>query len=204
MSIRPMGDRALLVEFADNEQVQRAAAATRADAGHLLAEIVPGHRTLLLVWARPPADRAIAQAAARAPAGAGEAAGDAPEPLVVPVTYDGPDLDHVASLTGMSPEEVVRRHAGAEYRVGFVGFAPGFGYLLGGDRRLRVARREEPRERVPAGSVAVAAEYSAVYPRASPGGWQLLGRTELKMFDPDRDPPALLAPGRGVRFRVAP
>jgi KipI family sensor histidine kinase inhibitor len=118
----------------------------------------------------------------------------------IPVTYDGPDLRDVAELAGLPLGEVVRAHVGSEWTVAFAGFAPGFAYLVGGDPRLAVPRRATPRTRVPAGAVAVAAGYSAVYPQASPGGWQLLGRTELAVWDLTRDPPALLAPGTRVRF----
>lgn len=114
--------------------------------------------------------------------------------------YDGPDLDEVAELTGLSPSEVVAAHTGCVWQAGFVGFAPGFAYLTGGDPRLVVSRRAEPRTCVPAGSVALADEFSAVYPRASPGGWQLIGRTDAVLFDVDRDPPALVPPGARVRF----
>ena len=117
--------------------------------------------------------------------------------------YDGPDLDEVARLTALSPEEVAARHLNAEYVVGFLGFAPGFAYLLGGDERLHVARRAEPRERVPAGSVALAGPYSGIYPRESPGGWQLIGSTTAILFDATRDPPALLVAGDRVRFVAA-
>ena len=120
----------------------------------------------------------------------------------VPVRYDGPDLEIVAELTGLDPQEVVALHTRAAYRVAFIGFAPGFGYLRGGDPRLAVPRRETPRERVPAGAVAVAAEYSAVYPTDSPGGWRILGRTDLVMFDPAREPPVLLTPGTRVSFEA--
>jgi KipI family sensor histidine kinase inhibitor len=116
------------------------------------------------------------------------------------VHYDGPDLQEVAELTGMSADEVVSAHCGAAWRVAFAGFAPGFAYLTGGDTRLQVPRRREPRTAVPAGSVAIAGEFSAVYPRSSPGGWQLLGHTDAVMWDVDRQPPALLQPGAVVRF----
>jgi KipI family sensor histidine kinase inhibitor len=118
----------------------------------------------------------------------------------IPVTYDGPDLAEVARLTGLPADEVVRRHAAAEYVVAFSGFAPGFGYLTGLPAELRVPRRDSPRTAVPAGSVAVAGEFTGVYPRRSPGGWQLLGRTDAVLWDPERDPPALLVPGTRVRF----
>ncbi len=106
----------------------------------------------------------------------------------------------IAQLTGLGVDEVIRRHQRAEYVVAFVGFAPGFGYLVGGDPALRVPRRSTPRTRVPAGSVALAGEFTGVYPREGPGGWQLIGRTEAVLWDLDRQPPALLAPGTRVRF----
>jgi KipI family sensor histidine kinase inhibitor len=116
------------------------------------------------------------------------------------VRYDGPDLHEVGRLMGLSPEDVAARHMGAEYVVGFLGFAPGFAYLLGGDGRLNVERRAEPRERVPTGSVALAGPYSGIYPRESPGGWQLIGSTTTALFDTTRDPPALLSAGDRVRL----
>ena len=118
----------------------------------------------------------------------------------IPVVYDGADLEAVAQLAGLSAEEVVERHTAAEYAVAFIGFAPGFAYLIGGDERLAVPRLPKPRERVPAGSVAIAGPYSGIYPRDSPGGWRLLGRTSLTLFDPERAAPALLATGDRVRF----
>jgi KipI family sensor histidine kinase inhibitor len=122
------------------------------------------------------------------------------EVIDIEVDYDGPDLDEVAELTGLSRDEVVAAHTGQTWQAGFIGFAPGFAYLSGGDPRLAVARRTEPRTSVPAGSVALAGEFSAIYPRSSPGGWQLIGRTDAVLFDVDRDPPALLPPGAVVRF----
>ena len=126
-----------------------------------------------------------------------------PEPgrrIEIPVVYDGADLEEVAQLVQLSPEEVVERHVAAEYVVAFIGFAPGFAYLIGGDERLEVPRRRRPRVRVPAGSVAIGGPYSGVYPRDTPGGWQLLGRTSVSLFDPERSRPALLASGDLVRF----
>lgn len=120
--------------------------------------------------------------------------------VVIPVTYQGPDLDEVARLTGLSAGEVVDAHTGTPWRVAFGGFAPGFAYLVGGDSRLQVPRRDAPRPRVPAGSVGLAGEFSGVYPRESPGGWQLIGRTDAVMWDVDREPPALLSAGATVRF----
>ena len=120
---------------------------------------------------------------------------------MIEVNYDGDDLDEVAGLTGLSRAEVIAAHTGRPWRVGFVGFAPGFGYLTSGDPRLTVPRRATPRTRVPAGAVGLAGEFCGVYPRESPGGWQLIGRTDARMWDIERDPPTLLRPGAWVRFR---
>ncbi len=195
MRLLPYGDRAVLVELPGSDAVRALHAAARALPG--VEELVPAERTLLVVAA--PADLAAVTAALRAlrpapvPAGAG--------PLVeLPVVYDGEDLADVAARTGLAPGEVVARHSGATYAVASTGFAPGFAYLSGLDPLLHLPRRDTPRVRVPAGSVAVAAGWSAVYPRASPGGWHMLGRTDAVLFDVDRDPPALLVPGTRVRF----
>lgn len=118
------------------------------------------------------------------------------------VVYDGPDLDEVARMTGLSADEVVAAHTATPVRVGFGGFAPGFAYLVGGDSRLHVPRRAEPRTRVPQGAVGLAGEFSGVYPRETPGGWQLIGRTDAVLWDVDRPLPALLVPGNWVRFRA--
>jgi KipI family sensor histidine kinase inhibitor len=126
--------------------------------------------------------------------------GAGPRLHTIPVRYDGPDLQHVAEQTGLSPSEVIRRHAEPEYLVYLLGFAPGFGYLGDLHPSLVLPRRSSPRTRVPAGSVAIAGAQTAVYPLATPGGWQLLGSTSLKMFDPARDPAALLKAGDRVRF----
>ena len=198
-AVRPVGERGLLVELADNRSAQQLARYVRARFAGRVQEVVPGHTTVLVVGREERLDP-------------GELAGWSPtddpapehtERLAIPVIYDGPDLAAVAATCEMSAEAVVRRHREARYTVAFLGFAPGFAYLIGGDPQLRPGRRDEPRERVPAGAVAIAGEYSAVYPRASPGGWQILGHTELAMFDPDRDPPALAAPGTAVRFSEA-
>ncbi len=197
VELRPAGDRALLLELADNAAAVRVAARLRAERPDLV-DVVPGHRTVLVTWE-----------GLRAPVGlealAEEALADSHQPagreVEIAVTYDGPDLDEVARLTRLSPEEVVERHRGAGYVVGFVGFAPGFAYLLGLDERLVVPRRSEPRTRVPAGTVAIAGPYAGVYPRESPGGWRLIGRTDAVLFDASRERPALMVAGDRVRFR---
>jgi KipI family sensor histidine kinase inhibitor len=122
-------------------------------------------------------------------------------PLTIDVVYDGPDIGELAYAAQVSVDDVVRLHATGEFHVAFCGFSPGFAYLRGIDRRLHVPRRSTPRTAVPAGSVGVAAGYTCVYPSASPGGWYLIGHTVTRLWDADRDPPALLTPGRGVRFR---
>ena len=192
--VRPAGDRALLLELADNDAAVRLAVRLRAERPDLV-DVVPGHRTVLVTWegdTRPDGIEALA------------VADDSPAPpgacVEIAVTYDGPDLAEIAQLTGLSPEEVVERHRAASYHVGFVGFAPGFAYLLGLDERLVVPRRSDPRTRVPGGTVAIAGPYSGVYPRESPGGWRLLGRTDAVLFDAAREPPALLLAGDRVRF----
>ena len=122
------------------------------------------------------------------------------DPLLIPVRYDGPDLPDVARETGLSVAEVIAAHTGTTWRAAFVGFAPGFAYLAGGDPSLRVPRRTESRTSVPAGSVALAGEYSAIYPRRSPGGWQLIGTTAAALWNVDAEPPAAIQPGSWVRF----
>ncbi|MFE9428187.1 allophanate hydrolase subunit 1 [Kitasatospora sp. NPDC006697] len=200
VTVRRVGEAALLLEVADQERVAALYArllAERAD-GTLgdLAEIVPAARTVLLDGVADPAALA-GRLSGWIVTGSGPVEG----PLVeLPTVYDGPDLAEVAELWGVGTEEAVRRHSGIEYRVAFCGFAPGFGYLTGLPAELAVPRRATPRAAVPAGSVAVAGGYSAVYPGPSPGGWQLLGRTAVRLWDTGREPAALLAPGTRVRF----
>jgi KipI family sensor histidine kinase inhibitor len=129
-----------------------------------------------------------------------EAAAPAGRLVEIEVRYDGEDLTEVAERLGLEVAEVVARHAAPIYTVACLGFSRGFPYLDGLDPVLRLPRRDTPRARVPAGSVAIAAEQAGIYPQTSPGGWHLLGRTDVPLFEPDRDPPALLAPGDRVRF----
>lgn len=209
------GEGALLVEWAatparaPNARVHAFANALRqADLEGVVA-LVPG-AVSLLVELDPLADvegaeervhTLLARAAPRQPVAAGRL-------REVPVVYGGgwgPDLEEVAAQVGLSPAEVVRRHSSAELVVYMLGFAPGFPYLGDLPAALALPRRPTPRERVPAGSVAIAGRQTGIYPRASPGGWHLIGRTPLVLFDARRDPPAYLAPGDRVRFRpVAP
>ena len=196
VTMRPAGDRGVLIELPDSAAAVRVARALTGRAE--LVDVVPGHRTVLVTWTGEGRPRELETVAAAAIAN-----GAAPDPgrrVEIPVVYDGPDLEEVARLAGLSPEEVVERHTAAEQMVAFLGFAPGFAYLIGGDERLEVPRLAQPRTRVPAGSVAIAGPYSGVYPRESPGGWRLLGHTTLSLFDPGRESPALLAVGDLVRF----
>lgn len=165
-----------------------------------VSDVVPAAATVLVSCVD--AD-ALAGAVARFGDVVPQHTGGAGDAVTIPVVYDGEDLDAVALASGLTVDEVVRLHTGAEYRVAFCGFAPGFGYLTGLPEALHLPRRPSPRTRVPAGAVAIAAEYAAVYPRPSPGGWHLLGATEHILFDPERRPPAVLQPGTSVRFREA-
>ncbi|MDL4816115.1 5-oxoprolinase subunit B family protein [Actinomadura opuntiae] len=197
MRILPDGDRAVLVELPGLEVMLGLYAALTQDPPRGVADVVPAARTLTLLL-DPSADPAEVAAAVRG-ARPGAAAGTA-ETVEVPVVYDGPDLAEAAALTGLTPDGVVAAHTGTPWRVAFTGFAPGFGYLEGGDPRLDVPRRGTPRVRVPAGAVGLAGRFSGVYPVESPGGWRLIGRTEAVLWDLDRDPPALFRPGAKVRF----
>ncbi|MFI7574567.1 allophanate hydrolase subunit 1 [Micromonospora sp. NPDC049497] len=213
MRIRPVGTHALLLDCAEPEpggtppgtpdvaarvEAWRAELWRRRDRGDLAAlEIVPAATTVLLDGVPDP----VATAAV--------VAGWTPEPLTttaaagsvdVPVTYDGEDLPAVADHWGVDVAAVVDRMAGTAFRVAFCGFAPGFAYLTGLPADLSVPRLPSPRPRVPAGSVALAGPYAGIYPTASPGGWLLVGRTTLTLFDVHADPPARLAPGTRVRL----
>ena len=203
MNLRPAGERALLVEVEDLETVHRLQAALRALDLPGVTELVPGYRTLLVV-ADPTHAGTLDELAATLPGlelpPAEALAGD---PVEIPVRYDGEDLEEVARLTGLDADEVVRRHTAPTYTVAFLGFSPGFPYLVGLDPALEVPRRDTPRTSIPAGSVGLAGTQTGIYPTASPGGWRLIGRTEVTLFDPARDPPALLAPGGRLRFTVA-
>ncbi|MFF0260231.1 allophanate hydrolase subunit 1 [Streptomyces microflavus] len=218
--VLPAGPHALLVELADGQHAEafHAELLRRRERGALpgVREIVPGARTVLLdgildgiqdrqrsggrvpsardrlarellSWQLPPLQREMHDA------------------VEIPVVYDGPDLDEVAALWGVGADEVPALHSRTAFRVAFCGFAPGFGYLTGLPERLHVPRRTTPRTKVPAGALALAGPYTGVYPRPSPGGWQLIGRMvdPAALWDPAREPAALLGPGTRVRFVAA-
>jgi KipI family sensor histidine kinase inhibitor len=207
----PLGDSALTLVFGDaidplvHARILAVARDLRAQPPRGVTEVVPAYTTLG-VWfdplSRDAADLAseLVEIAEQAEGREdGEAEG---RELVIPVRYDGPDLDDVASRLGLARDEVVRRHSEATYRVFMLGFVPGFAFLGLLDPSLELPRRSSPRLKVPAGSVAIAGRQTAVYPLDTPGGWHLLGRTDLTLFDPRREPPAVLGVGDRVRFEA--
>ncbi|MCJ8150051.1 5-oxoprolinase subunit B/C family protein [Shinella sedimenti] len=200
MRVLPVSLTTVLVELADLDETLALFAALQAEPIDGIEEMVPAARTLMIRF-RPeaisPATIAI-QVARRDLSACIEPSRHLVE---IPVRYDGEDLSDVAELTGLSVAEVIRRHTDSTFTVAFCGFAPGFGYLVGGDPALHVPRRKSPRTRVPAGSVAIAGAFSGVYPQESPGGWQIIGTTPVRMWDIDREPGALLQPGYRVQFR---
>jgi KipI family sensor histidine kinase inhibitor len=204
-AVRDYGDQALLLECDSTAEVLAWAKAVQQAGLRDVVDIVPAARTVLVTLTAPHAQAPTRHHLTQLHVGSEdiehEPAGGRAD-VVIDVIYDGADLDDVARLTGLSADEVVAAHTGAPWRVGFGGFAPGFAYLVDGDPRLEVPRRDEPRTRVPAGAVGLAGEFSGVYPRESPGGWQLIGHTDAALWDVDRPEPALLAPGMWVQFRA--
>ena len=204
-TVHDYGDQALLLEFdSTNEVLAWTDAVRQADLPGVL-DIVPASRTVLVKLDGPRYQTPTRQRLSKLSLAA-EALSELSAPssgradVEIEVVYDGADLDEVARLTGLTADQVIEAHTGTLWRVGFGGFAPGFAYLVGGDSRLEVPRRSEPRTKVPAGSVGLAGEFSGVYPRESPGGWQLIGRTSAELWDVNREKPALLTPGMWVQF----
>ena len=197
MRVLPMGPSAVLVEQLEGPPAVVGETLRRRGIPGVV-DIVPAAETLLVTVDRADALGPVVEALhtldQRAPVDPSDGV------VEIPVVYDGDDLSEVAGRVAMTVDELIDRHVGATYRVAFCGFAPGFAYLDGLPPELHLARRSTPRTRVPAGSVAIAAGFSAVYPTASPGGWHLLGSTDAVLFDVDRDPPASLTPGATVRF----
>jgi KipI family sensor histidine kinase inhibitor len=199
-SVRPFGAEAVLVEMTERTRVldQYDALACHRLPG--VTDIVPAQATLLVTF-----DPAVTTATAvtgwiHGTTAARRERGDGAV-VEIDVVYDGADLDEVAATTGLTVDKVMAAHADTVFTVAFCGFAPGFAYLTGLPPELHLPRRSSPRTRVPEGAVAIADEFSAVYPRSSPGGWHLLGRTEARLWDLARDVPGLLQPGDRVRFR---
>ena len=215
MRIEPLGDSALLVRVVDRfeaeESLDAVLRATQKLEGAKIpgvTELVPAYTTIGIFFdpgriegfdeLRTNIERTLAQESERAPAGVADST------IEVPVCYEGefaPDLEEVARTAGLSPDEVIRRHSTASYRVSCVGFTPGFPYLSGLPRELATPRRASPRKEVPAGAVAIGGTQTGIYPRKSPGGWNIIGRAPLRLFDVERNPPALFQAGDRVRFR---
>jgi KipI family sensor histidine kinase inhibitor len=192
------GDSGVLLEVDDLQEVIALVPALERTRPAGVLDLVPGARTVLAVCGADATPGTVRAWLTDTPP---DAVAEASAALVeIPVRYDGPDLGEVAGHLGLTPAEVVRRHTGGVWHVAFGGFAPGFAYLTSPGAGLEVPRRASPRERVAAGSVGLAGEFSGVYPRESPGGWQLIGTTETVLWDPSRAQPALLTPGTGVRF----
>ena len=215
MRLLTYGRRGLLVELDSLDEALRLSAELERRRPVGVTELVPGARTVLIQF--DPARTGLTALSAHLaqltevveragllerPPTPGRDRAQADPAVEIPVVYDGPDLDEVARLTGLSAAEVVDRHVAASYLVAFTGFAPGFGYLSGGDAALVVPRRSTPRTRVEAGAVGLAGEFTGIYPRPGPGGWQIIGHTEAAMWDLQRTPAALLRPGVRVAFHA--
>ncbi len=203
--VRDYGECALLLECSDTSEVLAWTSTLRQAELPGVLDIVPASRTVLLKLAGPRYQAPTRQRLSRLSPQRKDIAvspADHGADVVIDVVYDGPDLVEVGRLTGLDAVAVIAAHTGTRWQVGFGGFVPGFAYLIGGDARLQVPRRDEPRTRVPAGAVALAGEFSGVYPRESPGGWQLIGHTDAILWDADRPEPALLTPGKRVQFRA--
>jgi KipI family sensor histidine kinase inhibitor len=197
------GDQALMLQCGSTAEVLAWVDALRGAALPGVIDMVPAARTVLVKLDNPRFQGVTRRRLRKMRVTADvEAPADRTADVVIDVVYDGPDLAEVASHAGLTAAQVIDAHTATMWRVGFSGFAPGFAYLVDGDARLRVPRRSEPRTSVPAGSVALAGEFSAIYPRQSPGGWQLIGHTDAVLWDLERSNPALLTQGMWVRFRA--
>ncbi len=201
--ILPAGSRALLIAPEDHASVGALASALRDSGLAGISDVLPAAQTILVTTEPRVELRTLEQSIQRVIATADHVDAEArpdTETVRISVSYDGTDLDDVASMLGISVDDVIREHTSRTWRCAFVGFAPGFGYLESSTPGLVVPRREQSRMSVPSGAVALAGGYSAVYPRRSPGGWQIIGTTTLAIWDLDRPQPALIRPGCLVQF----
>ncbi|WP_443208968.1 5-oxoprolinase subunit B family protein [Rhodococcus rhodochrous] len=199
MKILRAGDSALLAEFDSLDEVLAHFRALDRERPRGVVDLVPAARTLLVCF--DPSETGL-QVVHKWVTTTAPVSGDDidVEEVTLEVRYDGTDLEEVGELTGLGADGVIAAHTGGLWTVAFGGFAPGFAYLTGGDSRLHVPRRSSPRTSVPSGAVGLAGEFSGVYPRKSPGGWQLIGTSDAPLWQPDRTPAALLRPGCAVRF----
>lgn len=211
LSIHSLGEAALCctlpapVSLEQQQRIWQLAAGLANTPG--VQELIPGMNNLTVVFDPLATEAAVFEQAAQVQWAKPPRSRQLGRRVEIPVRYGGdagPDLDDVAAHCGLSPEEVVRRHTQGEYVVYFIGFQPGFAYLGGLDEALHTPRRAEPRVAVPAGSVGIGGAQTGIYPLATPGGWQLIGHTALPLFDPQAEPPTLLAPGDRVRFVAEP
>lgn len=212
LTVTPLAESAVLVRVGDGEEVDPAVVDTVTALTHAIereripgvVDLVPAYATILIEFDPAETDNELIEAAVRRIAEADISGPDREtRTVIIPVAYGGehgPDLEETASALGLAPDELVRLHSGADYRVACMGFAPGWAYLMGLPRELAIPRRHEPRTRIPPGSVAMAGGFTGVYPLETPGGWHLIGRTPLRMFDPNRSEPFLLQPGDHVKF----
>jgi len=201
--ILPAGDRALLVEPEDHVDLGALASVLRASGTAGISDVLPAAQTILVTTDARVDLRTLARTIRQVLATADHLDAEAPpdsETLYVPVSYDGCDLHDVATILGISVADVIREHTSRTWRCEFLGFAPGFGYLVSDTPGLSVPRRVRSRTSVPPGAIALADGYSAIYPRRSPGGWQIIGTTTLSTWDAALAQPASIWPGRRVRF----
>ena len=206
LRILPAGDRALLLAPGANEDLDWLVDLLRGADLVGMQDFLPAAETVLVTLEAGAEAAAVESDLRRLLTGSATTRSgpeDTAEEVIIPVRYDGADLEDVARLLDISVDEVVARHTGRLWRCRFIGFTAGFGYLVSPDAGLSVPRRQQSRTSVPAGAVALADGYSAVYPRRAPGGWQLIGSTEVPLWDLDRPRPALLSPGTPVRFVTA-
>lgn len=206
----PVGDSAILIEWADeindevNDRVHALAHAIRDQNRDGITDLIPAYSSLLISYDSIKISYAQTRSMLEVLLNSPQSLVARPSHLIeIPTHYGnefGPDLEFIAKHKGISASQVIRLHASTTYRVYMLGFVPGFAYLGSVPQEIAVPRLETPRTRVPAGSVGIAGRQTGVYPVESPGGWRLIGRTEIKLFDPTQDPPSLLQPGDRVRF----
>ncbi|MGI6574277.1 MAG: 5-oxoprolinase subunit PxpB [bacterium] len=208
----PAGDRALVVEFGNkvsldiNKKVRALVLTLHRNPIAGVEELVPSYRSVLIYY--DPLRLPLFELEERLGlllADLAEGEDKKAEVTIIPVCYGGeygPDLADVAQLTGLKEDEVIEIHTGTDYYIYMLGFTPGYPYLGGLDQRLIIPRLQNPRTRIPAGSVALAGNQTGIYPIESPGGWRLIGRTPLRLYDPNREPPVLLSAGNYVRFQA--